>query len=392
MVLLYANPASDPSEFWNTEDLKWAVSHCDPDGVPRDRFFDGFLVTGFGCRGGGRHLLGLKTCDPATVADWDRAIETYLVAVERLSDACKTVTTQLGLSDPKARVIVAIPYPDPRDSAFGPVDGGSLDLSDIDAQFELVRWYVDTLLAEWKRLEGEGRLQGVRLAGLFWGKEGIWERDIELVGRVADYIHSRDLLAHWIPCFNGARPEHLEIGLDCLTQQINYQNPEPRDRPLTIFEDRTRIARSLGLHGVEMTPMARSAQLNRRVWSWHQVHLANLEAALRLDWADFPAITYFHANDLPFIGADADARIFYDKLHRWVRRELTWDDLAELCDAVLHHLKTQGVLSDLRLKKIDDADQLLLKVPILEKLYLMEKPEELIAAERAEPEPTTVGS
>jgi hypothetical protein len=59
---------------------------------------------------------------------------------------------------------------------------------------------------------------------------------------------------------------------------------------------------------------------------------------------------------------------------------------------VLHHLKTQGVLSDLRLKKIDDADQLLLKVPILEKLYLMEKPEELIAAERAEPEPTTVGS
>ena len=192
----------------------------------------------------------------------------------------------------------------------------------------------------------------------------------------AAHVHAKDCLMHWIPCFGGARRDWKKLGLDCLTQQINYQNPQKPGRPLTIFDDKSRTVREYGLHGVEMTPMAREKRLNPRVWSWHQVHLANLEAALRLKWREFPAMTYFHGNDLPRIATDPKTRIFYDKLYRWASGKLTWTDLDELSAAVLDEQRSRGHIDEATYREIAGAET------ILEKLRLMEEPK-LAAARKA---------
>jgi len=83
----------------------------------------------------------------------------------------------------------------------------------------------------------------------------------------------------------------IEVGFDCVTQQINYQNPQEPGRPLSIFDEMTEDVHKYKMHGVEMTPNVRETNLNPLIWSWQQVHLANLEAALRLDWKKFPSMT-----------------------------------------------------------------------------------------------------
>jgi len=294
------------------------------------------------------------------------------------------VRKRLGATDRRAKVILTIPYPDPRNSRFGPVGGRWLDLSRQADRVEAIRWYVQRALEQWRRREQHGRLAGARLVGFYWGCEGLRSyrgshgmvTDAELIRKTADCVHKEDLLFHWIPCFGCAkvfdRYPLRTLGFDCITQQINYQNPQRPGRPLSIFEEQTAVVEKYGLHGVEMTPMARESPLNPRVWSWHQVFLANLDAALRYRWERFPAITYFHGNSLCQIGADPKTRPYYAQLAKWIHGELTPTDVRELCDRVVAELKARGALSETALRHIADADT------VLEKLQWMERPIESV--------------
>jgi len=285
-----------------------------------------------------------------------------------LSEAFEDVAGALNKPDAMGKVILSMPYPDTRQKAFGPVNARTLDLSKDPERIVAMKWYIDEAIRQWQEREKQGKLKRVRLVAFYWGHEGVGDTDRQVFKSVASHVHDRGYLMHWIPCFGGARRDWRELGIDCVTQQINYQNPQKPGRPLTIFDDKTAVAREYGLHGTEMTPMARMKLLNPRIWSWHQVHLANLEAALRLKWEEFPAMTYFHGGDLPRLATDPKARIFYDMLYKWVKGDLTWQDLDELSAAVLDDLRSRECIDGETYKQIAAADT------VLKKLQRMEEP------------------
>ena len=366
-ILLYTYPSRPDDDSWTVDKLKWLAAYRDAHGKAEDFFFDGFLILGFGCKGG-RHLLGLDTRKPATKADWSDAVSVYLETALTLSRAFEEIRHELGRPERRAKVVLAMPFPDPRDARFGPVEGEHLDLEQSENRIAAAQWYIDETLRQWRAREADGKLGGARLVGFYWGREGIWRGDEDVLRQVSSYVHGKGLLFHWIPAFGGGRKDWRELGFDCTTQQINYQNPQKPGRPLTIFDDMTRLVHDRSLHGVEMTPMARTTHLNPRIWSWHQVFLANLEAALRLDWRGYEAITYFYGNSLCGIGADPQTHVFYEKLYRWQKGLLSNADLQELCTVVLRELAARGHLPEERQQQIDSAETL------LQKLALMEKP------------------
>ena len=374
-VLAYVTPGGAQLDFWSKDHFKWLAAYCDAKGELQELFFDGYLLIGFGCKGG-RHLLPLRHRKPAVRSDWEAAVANYLTVTEKLSEAYEDVAKQLRKPEAAGKVILAMPYPDRRQKSFGPVAGRTLDLSKEPDRLTALKWYIDEAIRQWQKREQQGSLTRVKLVGFYWGHESISKTDAELVKGTAAYVHGKGCLMHWIPCFGGARRDWRALGLDCLTQQINYQNPQKPGRPLTIFDDKTRTVREYRLHGVEMTPMARARLLNPRIWTWHQVYLANLEAALRLKWHEFPAMTYFHGNDLAKTAADPKSRIFYDMLHDWTKGELTWDDLERLSIVVLDELRSRECIDDAIHQKIASAKT------VLERLRLMEEPK-LAAARKA---------
>jgi len=371
-ILVFSYPSDPEAKRLNAEDLQWLVAYCGLDGKPQDFFFDGFLITGFACPDG-RHLLGVGK--PAIKTDWENAVRSYTSAAVRINDAFRSVRQTLSDPTRKAKIILAIPYPDSRITKLD-----SFDFSQHEDRVAAVRWFVDAALTRWNELSANGKLDASQLVGFYWGREGATaprtengpRNDFRLMKDVAAYVHQKGHLFHWIPGFRAgrvfARVPLAEIGFDCVTQQINYQNPQEPGRPLSIFEEMTDDVRKYGMHGVEMTPNVRETDLNPRVWSWQQVHLANLEAALRLDWKRFPATTYFDGNSFLRLGRDPKLHIYYAKLYKWVKGALTAEDVDALCDAVVADLKSRGALSKEKLRQIAGAKT------VLEKLHLMEKP------------------
>lgn len=364
-ILIYVSPSGVDADFWTEDRFGYVVAYRDQQGRHTDYLFDGFLFTGFSCRGG-RHLLPLENRDPAVKSDWEDALANYMTAVEGLSQSFLHVAQVLGKPHAGGKVILAVPYPDPRQANFGVVRGKNLNLGTHDDRVEAVEWYVDQALNDWNGRVERGSLKGVTLSGFYWGHEGTRKSDDDLLKALASYVHDRGCLMHWIPAFGGPRRDWRDLGLDCVTQQINYQNPQEPGRPLTIFADMSRMVDDFDLHGVEMTPMARETPLNPRIWSWRQVHLANLDAALRCNWQRYPAMTYFHGNDIPGIAADPRTHVFYETLYKWMTGKMTHADVEQLSIVVLDELKRRGHIDQDEHARITKAET------VLERLKLME--------------------
>jgi len=388
IILLYAHASGAYMDSWTDETLDCLTAYRDREGVRRDFLFDGFLILGFSCKEG-KHLIDLSHRKPAAQSDWEMALKNHLIIASRLSQSFDRTRQALGQPDRKANVILSLPYPDRRQNSFGRAGGDrDLDFSGEQDRLAAMKWFVDEAQRKWNELAAKGSLGSLRLAALYWAREGIGDDDVKLVSETSVHVHGKGLLLHWIPCFNGAREDWRELGLDCVTQQINYQNPQKPGRTLDIFDSKTAVVDALGMHGVEMTVTARRSRLNPRIWSWHQVYLANLEAAVRHDWLRQPATTYFHGLELAKIAADAEKRVFYEKLHRWIRGELTQTDLDELAAVVLAEVKAQGFIDDAAYAKIASGGT------VLEKLQLLEEPklEKLRQEEAARLAPYTQSS
>ena len=368
-VLIYVNPSGAHVGFWTKENFGWVVAYRDQKGRHRDFLFDGFLFIGFACKGG-RHLLPLGNRKPAIKSDWEDALDNYMAVVEKLSQSFEDAAGILKRADARGKVILAVPHPDTRQESFGLVKERNLNFATHDDRVGAMKWYVDEALKKWNSRVERGLLKGVRLAGFYWGHEGVGKPDDDVLKALASYVHDKGYLMHWIPCFGGARRDWRELGLDCVTQQINYQNPQKPGRPLTIFDDKSRVVVDFDLHGVEMTPMARERLLNPRIWSWRQVHLANLEAALRHNWQKYAAMTYFHGNDIPRIAADPKTHVFYEKLYRWVKGRLTWPDVEQLSIVVLDELKRRGHIDREERAKIAKAETVLERLKLIEDVKL----------------------
>ena len=377
-ILVYISPSGRGLEFWTPENFEWLIAYRDAHGKQQGLFFDGFLFLGFGCKEG-RHLLGVSSRKPAIASDWDDALGNYLKGVGVLSDTFGPIARGLGKPEARAKVILSLPYPDPRQHLFELPGTGGLDFRIKEHREQAVVWYVDEALRRWRVARDQGLLAHVELVGFYWGHEGLARDDGDVVKTVSEHIHLRKRLLHWIPSFVSGAVDWGALGLDCLTQQINYQNPQRPGRPLEIFRDMSDLVVEHGLHGVELTPTARETRLNPRIWCWHQVFLANLDAALRLGWRDYSAFTYFHGNDIPKIAGDPRSHVFYEKLFRWTQGTLCGSDVEELASVVIKELQHREHISAQTAAHIDSAPT------VLEKLRRMEEPKlAVLARELAE--------
>ena len=340
-ILIYISPSGRGLDVWTPANFEWLIAYRDLQGKRRGLFFDGFLFLGFGCKGG-RHLLGVSTRKPAIASDWEDALTNYLKGVRVLSDTFGPIARDLEQPAAKAKVILSLPYPDPRQRAFQLPGGKRLDFRTKEDRDTAVAWYVDEALRRWELAVAAGDMAHAQLVGFYWGHEGLARDDGNVVKTTAEHIHSRGRLLHWIPSFGAGAIDWQALGIDCLTQQINYQNPQKPGRHLEIFEAMSDLVEEYQLHGVELTPTARETQLNPRIWCWHQVFLANLDAALRLGWNDYTAFTYFHGNDIPKIASDPRSHIFYEKLYHWIEGTLTRMEVEELALVVIDELQRRG--------------------------------------------------
>jgi hypothetical protein len=126
IILVYINPSGRSSDFWTKEKFGWLIAYRDLKGQPKDFLFDGFLILGFSCKGG-RHLLAVTRRKPSIKSDWEDAINNYLTGAQKLSEAFGDISRELNRTGTKAKVILAMPYPDPRQKSFGLIKGKNLD-------------------------------------------------------------------------------------------------------------------------------------------------------------------------------------------------------------------------------------------------------------------------
>ena len=309
IAVIYLVPSGryDP-DFWTSDTFRWLVACQDLRGKPQDFLFDGFLFLSPMAKSGGNMTSSLNS-NPSTADDWDWVLTSWLEASSRLSDAVQQVSKALNVQDRKAKVILSVPYPDSRSTAFGPIHGEMLDLSKDEHRVRAAELFVDIALKRWDEYAKQGRLDSVKLAGFYWCREGIWKDfpsktnyDPKVVQELTSYVHSKGLLTHWIPGLDCQTPDSKRIGLGCVTIQTNYQAPAEKNsppRPLSIFDNTDAIVEKYGMNGVEMNMIIRENELNPRIYSPYQVWLANYDAALRLNWKRFSAITYFNAGEIP---------------------------------------------------------------------------------------------
>ena len=243
---------------WKPEEFRPYVAYVDPDGRPKDWFYDAYLFLMYGGAPSGTTYI-----DGATNrADWEHFLNTTF-APGRCLSALDAEIEAVGqtLKDPtrSCPVILMVPYPSAKQKAFGDVDGDgqSEDLSTAEGRTRAVRWFLDEALVRWAKLAPKH----LKLWGFYWMNEGMGPADEGIVKGTAALVHERRYGFHWIPWFRApGATRWREMGFDFVIMQPNYAFLPPR-RDLAL-DDQDRLSRTAndaraGGMGVEMeTPFA----------------------------------------------------------------------------------------------------------------------------------------
>ena len=216
VMLCYASPRA-----WSVEHFRPYVAYLDPgNGQPHDWFFDAWLMLQYGGSPSGAAYID----GPTTKADWVSFLESEWAAGRNLDalDAC--IGQMAGTLGKPARphpVILMIPYPSVKQTAFGDVngDGTSEDLSRPGDRQRAVAWFIDEAIRRWQATPR----QHLRLWGFYWMNEGIGAADHEIVKQTCAYVHGKGLKAYWIPWFRAPGYESWkELGFDVAVMQPNF--------------------------------------------------------------------------------------------------------------------------------------------------------------------------
>lgn len=251
IVLAYDSPGGVP---WTADRLRYYVTHVQPDGKADDWFFDTVLFLALAsdsersfCPGFGKQY--------ARAEDWLWYLDQRLFGGHRdlaeLEEAVHRAGQELHERSHIIRVIIMVPYPDPRSVDFGAPEGRPLNLSRTEDRAAAVRWYLREVAQRWSR----ARLDHLRLAGFYWVHEAVPEEDRALLRQVWDMVGNQLLPLYWIPYF-GAEGNHEwhQLGFDIAIQQPNYYF---YDVPPERLEEASGLAHSHRM-GVEL-------ELDRRV-------------------------------------------------------------------------------------------------------------------------------
>jgi hypothetical protein len=211
----------------NVEDLKPYVARY-VDGKPTsDWLFDSFL------------FLTLSTADwkstedgATDMNDWLGILNQWFEPGRDLSalDAAITQTAEArGLDGPpsKRKIILCIPWLNPKVRSFGDVDGDgkSEDLATAEGRRAAVRWYLD----EARRRFADAKFHNLELWGFYRMRENV-AGDEDAVAMTAEEVHSRNKKLLWIPYFTASGWDNWrKYGIDVAIMQPNYAFQSWRD-------------------------------------------------------------------------------------------------------------------------------------------------------------------
>ena len=260
-VLCYLDARSEagnPNFVWDSARFERLLAFHDAPadrggGAPVDTLFNTFLLLGYEWRNGTMFWPGQGKAPGMNKTDWLGFLDLQLsMGAANLELAAANVSARLpgmgggggggggggaaaaasasSCGGVRPSVILAVPCPDPRQTAFGPVAPGapSLNFSTLADRVAAVQWWVREAVARWAALVAAGSLQRTSLLGFYWFHESIDPGDEQLLPALASTIHGLDpsFLFTWIPYFRSVDdPEYAawrDYGFDYVTLQPNF--------------------------------------------------------------------------------------------------------------------------------------------------------------------------
>jgi len=307
---------------WKQEDFLPHVGYVSQDGVIRDRMFDTIQFMPY------PNL-------PTTSEGWESYIDNLFEPgrqLDALNEAMLEMNKRRGtlvLDRAVESVILALPYPSPKQNDFGVVvenqDSLSFDPSRVGEEMaaryrkQAVEWYLDKLLKRWN----EADFRFLKLEGIYWYHELIDEsapKERELVRDVSRMVHDRALRFYWIPYFGSpGLADWKELGFDYAFLQPNFYFD--KTIPVERMEVALATANKYGM-GVEVegdTKMLTDI-------GFYRMYYNQLIAGhkLGIDRNKIHAY-YFGSKGLlhAYRSKDPNIRAIYDDTYRWMRGKFT---------------------------------------------------------------------
>lgn len=186
------------------------------DGKFVDRFFDTFIISGRLYSDTGR--FEEAPMNHANYQEWNWYKERTLQqggAIDRLNEDAASIP-----EIDKVKVYVAVPYPK-KEGSIIKLDGTEVN-ADYDHRYELVKWYIDQMLAEFN----SGKFNHIQFGGFYWLNETVRsEEDEKLVREVANLIHSYQKRFIFSPHSYATNYKNWkEYGFDAAYFQSNAKN------------------------------------------------------------------------------------------------------------------------------------------------------------------------
>ncbi len=285
-----------------------------------DTLFDSFLFLPYASAPGGRNFGIAGT--PSIASDWQSYLGQIFLPGYQLSaldSAVGLVRTQLKRPG-TAGVIIGIPYPSPKQTSFGDVDGSGRSLNFADAtngqqdRLAAVQWYIDQALQRWQA----AGFRNLTLIGFYWYEESAPPTDEQVLMGTSAALHARGLRFFWIPYyFSPGFRNWGPDGFDCAMLQPNYSfTTIPVSQAATRLVPAALLAARYGL-GMEMEvgydlndPAVRGRYLAYLVWG------------RKLGYARNSVISYYQNTDSfrqMAVSANPQIRMLYDETYRFVK-------------------------------------------------------------------------
>ena len=188
-------------------------------------------------------------------SDWRDFLKMQLRTARSLENASAAVSSALGRKV-SPTVVITLPYPDTRQTAFGQ----GLNFSRTKDRIAASKWYVDLAVQQWKRTAAAEGWTHLRLVGLYYVFEsvcgcinaaqtgcimcdtesdpafdGVKLDDAAIIPLIAKHVHSLpdDLLFTWIPYYDKFNsqwaPQWRSLGFDLAVLQphVAYAGANP---------------------------------------------------------------------------------------------------------------------------------------------------------------------
>lgn len=311
-ILLVYTGAHEEKGKWTASDFSPIVAYSEG-GVVKGKMFD--------------TILFLPYYDVPTTKDGWSNYATDLFAkdiqLDALNQAVGKLQAKLG-ADYKEKVILSLPYPDPKLEDFGTIDEGQPSLSfsaekagiqsALQNRIRAIHWFHQLLKTKWE----EAKFEHLELAGIYWYKETIdptISEDVALVKNSAAIVHEGGLPFFWIPYYGSVGYDQWkDYGFDYAILQPNYYaNQVPPVERMNNVHD-----------AAKKSKMAIEVEIDEKVLSsryYYDLFYKQLEKGHELGLDGEVTNAYYAGSKTMVQLANSqipEARKIYDDVYKWI--------------------------------------------------------------------------